>query len=160
MSPRPPSDGVVAVRSLPRRFRGLFAGLGEDESPDALARRPAADGWSALGHLVAATRALAAGGRALEQVLTADDAVVDPIEVDTPPAPEGTLDDRLSELGWEADALADRADRASAEEWGRRAQLRGGAEASALDLLWTGIDAAVGHLRSAERVLVEVRQAR
>lgn len=161
MSPRPPRDGAVALRSLPRRFRGLFAGLGEDESPDALARRPAADGTSALGHLVGASQAVAATHRALAQVLTDDDPVVEPITELTPPDPGGTLEERLSELGWEADSLADRVDPASAEEWGRRGRVGGDADVvSAVDLLWRGIDAAVAHLRSAERVMGEVRQAR
>lgn len=159
MSPRPPSDGAVALRSLPRRFRGAFAGLGDDESPDALAVRAAADGTTALGHLVAATRAVSTTSRSLQQVLVTDDPVVDPITLDAT-APGGTLEERLSELGWETDALADLVDRVSADAWGRRAMVGGTQAASAADLLWLGIDAAVDRLKVAERTLAEVRQAR
>lgn len=161
MSPRPPRDGAVALRSLPRRYRDMYAGLGEEESPDALARQTAPDGTSALGHLVAATQAVAATRRALDEVLTTQDPVVDPIAEETPAAPGGTLEERLSELGGEAAALADHVDRTAAADWGRRGHVGGhGDVVSAADLLWRGIDAAVAHLKSAERVLVEVRRGR
>jgi hypothetical protein len=162
VSPRPPSDGVVAIRSLPRRFRALFAGLGEDESPDALARRPAADGSTALGHLVAAIGACSAGARGLEQVLVSEHPTVDPLPVAVGGAPTGTVEERLAELGWEADAFADRAEHVGADGWARTAQVAGGgaAELTAADLLWQAVDAAVEHLRAAERSLEEARRAR
>jgi hypothetical protein len=162
VTPRPPSDGIVAIRSLPRRFRGLFAGLGEDESPDALARRPVADGSTALGHLVAATAILTAAGRSLDRVLVADDPVIDPLPAAPAGAPSGSLEERLSELGWEADALADRLEHVGADEWARRARMpaAGAQEVSAADLLWQAIDASVDHLRAAERTLDEARRAR
>lgn len=161
MTPRPPRDAAVALRSLPRRFRGLFAGLGEDESPDALARRAGADGTSVIGHLVAASAVVGGTHRALDQVLTADDPLLDPVRDETPPAPSGELEERLSEVGWETDALAERVERTSAGEWGRRARVGSDADVvSAADLLWRGVDAAVGHLKSAERVLEEARRAR
>jgi hypothetical protein len=160
VSPRPPSDGVVAVRSLPRRFRALFAGLGEDESPDALARRPAPDGTTALGHLVAAIGALSAGAVGLDRILVADDPTIDPLPSPTGGIPSGTVEDRLSELGWEADAFADRADHVGADGWARQAHVAGsgeGVQVTAADLLWQAVDTAVDHLRAAERTLDQVR---
>jgi hypothetical protein len=153
---------VVAVRSLPRRFRGVFAGLGEDESPDALAVRPGRDGTTALGHVAAATGVLSATGQALQQVLTDDDAHLAPLPQPTAGAPSGTVEERLSELGWEADALADRVEHVSADGWARRATVAGGSgtEVTASDLFWQGVDAAVDHLKAAERTLAEVRRAR
>ena len=82
MAARPPSDAVVALRSMGRRWRGLFAGLDEDESADALAHRAGADGRSALDHATHATRTLSLLGRALEQIVVDDDAVLHPAVAD------------------------------------------------------------------------------
>jgi hypothetical protein len=51
-----PSDIVVALRGRDRRYRELFEALGEDESADDVAHCRAADGWSAIDHIVAATQ--------------------------------------------------------------------------------------------------------
>ena len=76
MAVRPPADAVVALRSLERRWRGLFPGLSDDESPDALAHRPGADGRSALDLATHASRTLSLLGRALEQSLVEDGVVL------------------------------------------------------------------------------------
>jgi hypothetical protein len=162
VAPRPPSDGVVALRSLGRRFRGSFAARGEDESPDDLAHRAGADGRSALDHVVAATRTLTFLGRALQQVTIDEDAVLhpavgDPAQREWPEA-SGSVDELVSELAREADALADRAERLSAAEWGRRARVAGrDADVSAADVLWDAVDSAIAHLKAAEATLHEVR---
>ena len=162
MAPRPPSDGVVALRSLGRRFRSVFAARGEDEAPDDLANRAGSDGRSGLDHVVAATRTLTFLGRALQQVAIDDDAVLhpavgDPAQREWPEA-SGTVDELVSELAWEADALADRAERLSAAEWGRRARVAGqDADVSVADVLWDAVDSAVAHLKAAEATLHEVR---
>ncbi|MGH9214339.1 MAG: hypothetical protein ACRD2C_27280 [Acidimicrobiales bacterium] len=159
-----PSDAVVTLRSLERRYRGLLAGLGEDESPDDLARRQAANGWSALEHVVAAAWAISASTRALNAVLASEAPLLDPQQVDPvlrtrPGAPTGTVHERLAELGLEANELADRAERVSATDWDRMGLLDDGSgrRVSALDLLRTAVDAGVTHLRSAEYVLNEMR---
>ena len=162
MAPRPPADGVVALRSMGRRWRGLFAGLGDDESPDALAHRIGAAGRSPLDHVVAATRGFAFLGRALEQILTEDDPALHPAVADADARewgdPGGTVEERLAELAWEADALADRVQHVSADAWNRHARVAGAdATASALAVLWDAVDSAVDHLKQAERVLAEVR---
>lgn len=162
MTVRPPADAIVALHSMGRRWRGLFAGLGEDESPDALAHRVGSNGHAAIDHLVAATRGFTFLGRSLEQTLTEDDPVLHPAVAD-PAArewgdPGGTVEERLAELAREADALADRAAKVSAEEWGGHARVAGqDATTSTLAILWDAVDGAVGHLRSAEQVLREVR---
>lgn len=163
MAHRPPADAVVALRSLGRRYRGLFAGLGEDESPDELAHRSGSDGRSALDHVVAATRTITFLGRALEQVLVEDDpilhpAVADPAERDWPEA-TGTVDERVSELAWEADLLADRVVHVAAKDWARQGRVAGrDANASASSILWDAVDSAVAHLKAAERTLAEQRR--
>ncbi len=162
MAARPPSDAVVALRSLGRRYRGLFAGLGDDESPDDLAHRNGADGRSALDQVAAATRTITFLGRALEQALVDDDAVLHPAVVDATarewPDATGTVDEAIEELTRAAEQLADRADRASASEWARSAQVAGhDAPVGALGILWDAVDAAIEHLNAAERTLREVR---
>jgi hypothetical protein len=77
-----PSDIVVALRGLERRYRELFEALGKDESADDVAPRRAADGWSAIDHIVAATQAIAAADRALGRVLTAEAPTLQPAAVD------------------------------------------------------------------------------
>ena len=167
MSLRPPADAVVALRSLPRRFRALFAGLGEDESPDDVAHRIGGDGHSALDHVTAATRTVTFLGRALEQVLVEDDPVLHPAVTDPaarawePVPAAGTVEEHLVELGAASGALADRAERVAPADWGRAARVAGAdADVGAAAVLWDAVDSAVAHLRAAERTLAEVRRQR
>jgi len=144
-----------------RRWRELFANDGEAPAADDLAHRIGADGLAALDHLIASTREFTLLGRALEQTLTEDHPVLHPAVAD--PAARtwgdatGTVEERLAELAWEADALADRAGRVTADEWGRAAQVAGhDATTSALGVLWDAVDSAVSHLQRAEQTLREV----
>ncbi len=158
-----PSDAVVALRGLERRYRGLFAGLSDDESPDDLAHRRAG-GWSAADHVVAAARFIAGANRALARVLTADSPSVAPADVDptassSPGASPGPVDGPLRELGAEANAMADRIDHVPAGDWTRPAVVGNGAgrTVTALDIARAAVDAGVTHLREAEKVLAAVR---
>ncbi|MFP3899607.1 MAG: hypothetical protein ACLFXM_02050 [Acidimicrobiia bacterium] len=160
-----PADATVTLRGLERRYRGLFAGLGEDETPDDVGHRLAADGWSAVEHVVAAAWAIAAADRSLAAVLTSDAPSLpvtdlDPDQRPKPGAPTGTVHERLAELGMEATALADRIGRVPAADWTREATVDGGAarRVTALDIVRGAIDAGVTHLRAAQRVLDEVRR--
>jgi hypothetical protein len=156
-----PADASVALRGFERRYRGLFAGLGDDESPDDVARRQAG-GWSAIDHVVAAARAIAAADRALAVVLASDEAQVAPEDVGAAPrphpgAPTGTLHERLAELGFEAVALADRTDGVRADDWRRTADVSGeGRQVTALDVVRAAVDAGVSHLNSAQKILATV----
>jgi hypothetical protein len=159
-----PSDAVVALRSFERRYRALFADLEEGESPDDLARRPAADGWSAIEHVVAASRGIAGYGRALATVFQVDDPrlAVGDVDVTTTPRPHqptGTVHERLAELGIEANEVAELAQHKDAKEWQRTGTLGDGAggTVTALDLVRAAVDVGVQHLRAAERVLAAVR---
>ena len=157
-----PSDAVVALRSLERRYRGLFAGLGEDESPDDLAHRRAGD-WSAADHVVAAARFIAGANRALARVITDDSPAVAAADVDpgaarSPRAPSEPVDRLVAELASDANAMADRIEHVASGDWTRRAVVDGGSGRSvtALDIIRAGVDAGVTHLREAERVLTAV----
>jgi hypothetical protein len=141
MAPRPPSDAVVALRSLGRRYRGLFAGLGDDESPDDLAHRPGPDGQSALDHVRGATAAVSIGARALGDALGSGASAALPPAVDR-------VDDALEGLSLVAGTLADQAEHVAADDWARP---------GATSALWDAVDAAVEHLRAAETTLAAVR---
>jgi hypothetical protein len=151
-----PADAAVTLRGLERRYRALFAGLGDDESPDDVAHRRV-DGWSAIDHVVAAARAIAASDRALARVLTSDHPALDAADIDPqtrPVAPTGTVHERLSELGYEAVALAGRIEDAGAQEWARQGSVAGtDRQLTALDVVRAAIDAGVTHLDEARTVL-------
>ncbi len=163
MSPRPPADAVVALRGLERRYRGLFAGLEDDESPDDLAHRNGADGRSAIDHIVAAPRTLTFLGRGVEQALVEDDpilhpAVSDPAEREWPPA-QGTVEDALAELGRAATALADRVEHVPAADWDRQVRVAGhDATTTPLAVLWDAVDSAITHLKQADTALEQARR--
>lgn len=158
-----PSDAIVALRGFERRYRGLFAGLGEDGSPDDMAQR-VAGGWSALAHVVAAAWAIGDAERALAAVLTSDVPTLRPDDVDIaarpkPGRPTGSVHERLAELGLEATNLADRIDRVPASDWVRQAVVGDGSgrRVTALDIVRLAVDAGVEHLRGAAAVLDAVR---
>lgn len=161
MANRSPADAIVALRSMRRRWGGLFAGLDEDESPDALARRPGADGRSALDHAAHASGTLQLLDRALEQIVVDDDAVLDGAVTD--PGARGSapvggeVDAAIDGLATTAEQLAERADRVSAGDWTRRAAVTGGGEIDALTVLWDAVDTVVADLKAAEATLAEVR---
>ena len=95
--------GSFPLRSLGRRWRGLFAGLEEDESPDDLAHRPGKDGLSALDHALHATRTLSLLARAVEQALLDEDPVVHPAVTDPTQRTwagqsSATVEDAMAEL--------------------------------------------------------------
>jgi hypothetical protein len=158
-----PSDISVALRGFERRYRGLFAGLGEDESPDDVAHR-VVGGWSPIEHVVAAAWAISDADRALASVLTTDDpelqaADVVPGERAKPGQVTGTVHERLSELGLEANAAADRVEATPASDWERTGRVAAtGRTITALDIARTAVDAGVEHLRAAERLLATVRR--
>jgi hypothetical protein len=158
-----PSDAVVALHSLQRRYRGLFAGLSDDESPDDLAHRRAG-GWSAVDHAVAAARFIAGADRALARILTADSPTVPATDVDpsassSPNAPPGPVDGFVAELGAEANGMADRIEHVPGGDWTRTAVVDDGSgrTVTALDVARAAVDAGVTHLREAEKVLAAVR---
>jgi hypothetical protein len=162
MTPRPPSDAIVALRSLGRRYRGLFAGLGDDETPDDLAHRVGGTGRSAIDHVATASRTIATQRRALDQILVHDDPALDPPATDTAERvseqqPGGTVEERIAELQIDADALADRADGASAADWGRTGRRDDGTTVTASEVLWVAVDSAIEHLNAAAATLREVR---
>ncbi|CAN5690684.1 hypothetical protein BH24ACT3_BH24ACT3_14070 [soil metagenome] len=166
-----PSDAEVALRSLPRRFRTVFAAAGDDgpdepADPDDVAARVGPDGHSALDHLVHAARTIALLDRALEQLVdesspTLHPAVADEAGRDWSDAPLRSVDDGLAELTAAAEAMAARFAGVAADDWQRSAPVAGGASGGtavgALDVLGDAVGTAVARLKAAERTLREVR---
>lgn len=163
-----PSDAAVAVRSFPRRFRGVLARPEDDAAdeaqadPDELARRVGPDGRSAADHLIAADGVLAVLDRALEQVRSDDDPVLHPAVRDLRGAwwddehtPLHALLDRFDQT---AEGCADRIDAVPTDDWARQTRVADAdATVGVIDLVREAVDVVAGHLRSAERTIAAVR---
>lgn len=160
LSNESPSDIVVTLRSLPRRF-GEALEDGGDEDTEALARRPGPDGRSALDHVATTARRLALLGGALEEVLSGrqpvlPDAVTQP---DAGPTETATteVEGELAVLSREATQLADRIERTPADRWDQVGRVPGGTEMSALDLAREVVRAAITGLRATEAAMAHAR---
>ena len=157
-----PQDGVVALRSLPRRFRAALRPF-DDPDFDEWAERVASSGHAPLDHLVDADRSLTLLHHAFEQVLHHDTPVLVPAATDPAardwPAARGGLVDELARLEETAEAFAAVAERVPAGDWSRTASVAGGAtEVTALDVLREAVRTGVTDLRAAERDFEENRR--
>ena len=163
-----PSDAVVTLRSLPRRFRAVLTPAEPDDAdagvdPDDLAHRAGADGWSAIDHLVHVTRAIADATAALRAVLVRDDAAVDAAVIDDTSDGRGagrttTLDAAFEGLADAAEAMAEPIGRTDSHQWRRTARVAGSDRTvTALDVVRAAVATGVSHLRAAEQVVDEVR---
>ncbi len=170
MGPDPqlrPADALVALRSLPRRFTEAFAVADTDRyappgAPGEEVARPYradAEGWTPLGHLVAAAHAVSLATAALDAIWHSDHAEVTRAAVDVArrvrdPAPAGLVADRCAELAWEVDALADVAGERHGPEWVRTGTVEGtGETVRAVDVLQLAVADCVDHLTRARAAL-------
>lgn len=156
-----PSDAAVAVRSFPRRFRGVLARPEDDAAeaaqadPDELARRVGPDGRSAADHLIAADGVLAVLDRALEQVLHPAVRDLRGARWDDEHTPLHGLLDRFDQT---AAGCADRIDAVPTDDWARQVRVADAdADVGVIDLVREAVDVVAGHLRSAERTIAAVR---
>jgi hypothetical protein len=155
-----PPDVVVAVRSLPRRWRGAFARAGDDEETEALLRRrPAGGGPSALESACRVAAVLELLQRHVRRAAVSDQPDLSPadvpdgeVEACAARSPEAVLD----QLSSAAEALATALDGVPSGAWLRPATLdgqltdvRGLARAAAHE--------GTHHLREAERTIQDVR---
>jgi hypothetical protein len=155
-----PPDAVVAVRSLPRRWRGAFARAGDEDDREALLRRrPSGGEPSAVEHACRVAEVLGLLERHVRRATVSEQPDLSPADV--PPerleacaarAPDAVLD----QLDSAADALATALDAVPPGAWlrpatldGRLTDVRGLARAAAHE--------GTHHLRAAEAVLQEVR---
>ena len=90
---------------------------------------------------------------------TLADVDVDPAARPKPGGVTGTVHERLSELGLEANAAADPVEGTPARDWVRTGVVGGtGRAVTALDIARHGVEAGVTHLRAAEDVLASARR--
>ncbi|HZQ28241.1 MAG TPA: DinB family protein [Acidimicrobiales bacterium] len=150
-----PPDGEVALRSYPRRYRGVLVRPDEEEA--GVVTRPGADGWSALAHAAHVAAALAAVADALRLVEVQDEPTVG--LVPEQPVPATDVEVVLGDLATAAALAADAAQRITGKDWSRRARATGGRGLTALDLLAQGVHEGVHHLRLAERAVEEALRA-
>lgn len=157
-----PSDGAVALRSLPRRFRAALRPI-DDPDVEGWAEQVSSSGHAPIDHLVDADRSLTLLRQALEQVLRHDGPVLppgafDPAAREWPPV-RGRLDDELGLLATTAEGFAAVAERVPAADWGRPATVAGGrGDVTALDVLREAVRTGVTDLRLAEQAFAENRR--
>jgi hypothetical protein len=155
-----PPDAVVAVRSLPRRWRGALAKSGDDEDTEALLRRrPTGGGGSALEHACSVVVTLVLLERHVRRALVEDgpdlapaDVPAGEVEACAGRSPEAVL----GGLAAAAETLAVTLDGVPSNAWLRPATLDG-TPTDVRDLARAAAHEGTHHLREAERVLQEVR---
>lgn len=159
-----PDDAIVAIRSFPRRFRGVLARPDDDRvDPDEVARRIGPEGRSAADHLAAAEGVLSLLGRAIEQARAEDDPVLHPAFgdlVSSTVADESGADDStpvgdlLERFEGTASHAADRIDGVPSDDWARRLRIAGDDDPVALlTLTQDAVGAVADHLRAAQRTV-------
>jgi hypothetical protein len=152
-----PADAAVALRSLPRRYRGILVRPEDEQEGDNPVTRPGASGWSAVAHAAYAVDAIDRADEALRSVLVHDRPTVVVPAIDPPaPAPAGPPASVLDGLKAVTDALATTIENTGGEQWLRPAEASGGGQVTAVDIARVAVHAGVHHLRLAEAVLREV----
>jgi hypothetical protein len=144
-----PSDAVVALRSFPRRWRGLLAQAGEEEDPEGVLRRRPRDGSPSVLELLAETSfVLAEADARLREIVVGGGSSA------------GTTPDRPAAGGADVDSLATVAESLAARVaavpsngW----QRSGASDTTALDVVRQAVAAASDNLRHAEHTLAQVR---
>ena len=158
-----PGDAEVALRSFVRRYAAELLAVPGDDRGDELAARLGPAGESALGVVSDVTRTWGVLGHELHRVLTLDDPLLHPAAADPrqrhwDTAPPDTVDEALTLLGHEVDALLDvMAGVTSADEWTRKGEVAGGGTLSALDLVKEAVRVGAEGLDRVRDVLAAVR---
>ena len=148
-----PEDAAVAIRSYPRRYRALLAGL--DEQDDALLlEAPPDGGLSAAGHAAHVADTFDACAEAIEQITTAEGPTValDP----TNPSID-SVDDALSRLSHAATALALTIEGVHGRTWKRTGMTGANGEITALQVAQHAVHDGHHHLKAIPKVLEAVR---
>ena len=152
---------MVAVRSFPRRYRGLLAGPGSADRPDAVfRRRPNSSTWSALEYTAHVADRLDHLGPAIHRITFENQPAVPLFDNEKRAAEKGYNDlDRTEVLGWLDFACAELAsvlEGVNSDDWTRTGLLATG-ERDALTLARDGVHEGSHHLRDVQRVLARVR---
>lgn len=153
------SDAVVALRSLPRRFREVVSGPIGDDAWDTLVRKVDQSGRSALGWTIHTTQLVATLGTVvLELPLTArplvDLAKVNRSRIE---APRSTTTEQVTaELAEAAERAATAVAGRSHEDFDREILVDGG-EVEAREFVNRIVLASVAHLREADAAIQAAR---
>ncbi len=149
-----PTDAVVTLRSLPRRFGEAFdrlAGAGGADDDD-VTRGPADGGLSPLAHAAWTASALEEIGSAFRRVQEVSNPPITLPPLDPPGpvvGPDDTVASVLARLGERARSVADAMAAVHGEDWLRTGQAATG-PVSALDIARYGVRLGVEHLRAVE----------
>lgn len=156
-----PLDAAVAVRSFPRRYRGVLSDPRSDDGPDAVhRRRPHPSTWSALEYTAHVADRLDHLGPAILKVVRQNTPTIADFDNVGRAASKAYNDlDRVEVLGWldmACDELASVIGEVRPDDW-RRTAMVAGAERDALSLAREGVHEGAHHLRDVRRVLDAVR---
>ncbi|HEX9548241.1 MAG TPA: DinB family protein, partial [Acidimicrobiales bacterium] len=156
-----PSDVATTLRSFPRRFRAALRPPGDSDegrTDDALHRRPADGGLSAIEHAAWTATAIAQVNEAFRQVIIEDNPLIDLPPIDVPAPVEGgsdsvdAVDARVEAAG---EPLANAIANVHGTEWTRTARV-GDQQITALDVVRHAVRLGVEHLRAAELTVAQV----
>lgn len=151
-----PSDAVVALRSFPRRFRGLLATDDGDDPEGVAMRRPDAAGWSALEHAAHVANALDQAAADLQAAHRDEGVTVaDPTQAATTGATD--VDGTLSRLTAASDQLVGAIERYNPDDWKRTVRSPDGRAVNALWIVQAAVQEGARHLRQAEQVIAQVK---
>ncbi|MEY2422572.1 MAG: hypothetical protein QOI95_2639 [Acidimicrobiaceae bacterium] len=140
-----PDDAVAALRSYPRRFREVLTSVDPQDLPD-----------EAIEHADHVARSMALLGEGLRQVLVEDHPTLLPAVADDSARQwafdgSSSVEDVLTFLTMECNALADAIADVSSDAWTRSGVVAGsGQEVSALDVVREAVRTGSEHLRAAE----------
>ncbi|MGI8808735.1 MAG: DinB family protein [Acidimicrobiales bacterium] len=152
---------MAAIRSFPRRYRGLLVTPGSADGPDAVfRRRPDPATWSALEYTAHVADRLDHLGPAIHRITFEERPVIPHFDNEQRVAEKAyNLLDRTEVLGWLDFACAELAsvlEGVNVGDWTRTGQFDGAAR-DALAMAREGVHEGAHHLRDVQRVLAAVR---
>lgn len=158
-----PRDAVAAVRSYPRRYRGLLAAPSpaDPDAPDhATRRRPDPSTWSALEYTAHVADVIDHLGPAIRRIRLEDEPTITLFDNDERAVQQAYNEmPRAEVLGWLDLACAELAsivEAVDADDWTRIGHFEWG-DRTALAMARNAVHEGSHHLRDVQRVLAEVR---
>jgi hypothetical protein len=156
-----PSDAATTLRSFARRFRAALRppdDSDEGRTDDALHRRPADGGLSAIEHAAWTATAIAQVNEAFRRVMIEDDPLIDLPPIDVSPPVDGdsdSVDAVVARIEAAGEQLASAITNVHGTEWTRTARV-GDRQITALEVVRHAVRLGVEHLRAAELTVAQV----
>lgn len=155
-----PADGIVAIRTFPRRYRAALAAAMEDETDEGIVRRrPAPDVWSALEYTAHVVDVLEATASHVREMRIKDRPMLPEPKrshFDAISRGGGSIDAAVSHLDSAVAALVAELEKVDATDWAREAELPWG-ERDLLSTMRNAVHEGSHHLKDVEKVLAQVR---